>query len=64
MKSVDVNIIFCKYLRPLQGLRDEKRTLVSTMGICKTLNSTKCSRVFYIIIANYCIKSCRTPKEF
>ena len=36
------------------------------MGICKTLNFTKCSRVLYIIIANYCIKIklCRTPKGF
>ena len=37
----------------------------SDVGICKTLNFTKCSRVFYIIIANDCIKSCvARPKSF
>ena len=41
------------------------RTLVSNVGICKTLNFTKYSRVFCIIIADYCIKSCvARPKNF
>ena len=40
------------------------RSFVCNMAMCKTLNFTKCSRVFYIIIANYCIKSCvANPKQ-
>ena len=68
MNSFDVKFIFVNIYGLCRNWVMNKlytiRTLVSNMGICKTLNFTKSSRVFYIIIANYCMKSCRRPKEF
>ena len=68
MKSIDVKIIFLNIYRLCRNWVMNSSTqythLVVIWVFVKLWILQKCSGVFYIIIANYCIKSCvANPKE-